>query len=52
MAIRPRKPAPARGTEVKIYSSSNGEDFYLKTALTKEDLSRDMETEVLSIEGV
>jgi len=52
MTVRPRKPAPARGVEVRIYSSKNGEDFYLKTALTKEDISRDMKTEVLSIEGV
>jgi len=33
MAVRPRKHAPARGVEVKIYSSKNGEDFYLKTGL-------------------
>ncbi len=39
LSVRPRKAPPTRAYEVRVYSSSNGESFYLKSRITKEEIA-------------
>lgn len=51
LTCRPRKAFPVRGYAVEIYTSRDGEEFKLLTAITKEELSELAKLEVRSIEG-
>jgi len=52
LSVRPRKAPPTRAYEVRVYSSSNGESFYLKSRITKEEIAEHLGEEIKSVEGV
>lgn len=52
MAVRARRAPPLRGYEVRVYAGDDGERFTHRSTLPKEEVSRDLGEEVLSIEGV
>jgi len=51
LTTRPRKARPVRGYAVEIYRSKNGEDFYLETSITREELISETGVKIASIEG-
>ena len=52
MAVRARRGPPARGYEAEVYTSDDGEQFTLRSVLTKKEIAEQLGDTIYSIEGL